>query len=286
MVGDGSAPDATEVEAFIVRWRMSEGAERASFPSFISEFCELLRMERPQPPTSDVEAVAYRFEYPVRLTGPDGSGTTGRIDLYRKRCFVAEAKQSRLRGQSKEILPAGDTDDGVVGAPRGRRGADRGLDVMMLNAKRQAEQYCRALPAAHGWPPFIILCDVGHCFEFYADFSGQGKNYAQFPDRHRFRVYLEDLRDPAIRAWIARIWSDPTSLDPSRQAALATRQIAQRLALVSKALERRHDPEDVALFLMRCVFTMFAEDVRLIPADSFKRLLRECLEACVRPIRR
>lgn len=279
MVGDESSPDATEVEAFIVRWRMSEGAERASFPSFISEFCELLRMERPQPPTSDVEAVAYRFEYPVRLSGPDGSGTTGRIDLYRKRCFVAEAKQSRQRGQPKEILPAGDTDDDVIGAPRGRRGADRGLDVMMLNAKRQAEQYCRALPAAHGWPPFIILCDVGHCFEFYADFSGQGKNYAQFPDRHRFRVYLEDLRDPAIRAWIARIWSDPLSLDPSRQAALATRQIAQRLALVSKALERRHDPEDVALFLMRCVFTMFAEDVRLIPADSFKRLLRECLEA-------
>lgn len=150
---------------------------------------------------------------------------------------------------------------------------------MMLNAKRQAEQYCRALPASHGWPPFILLCDVGHCFEFYADFSGQGKNYAQFPDRHRFRIYLEDLRDPAIRSWIARIWSDPLSLDPSRQAALATRQIAQRLALVSKALERRHDPEDVALFLMRCVFTMFAEDVRLIPADSFKRLLRECLEA-------
>ncbi len=279
MVGDGCAPGATEVEAFIARWRMSEGAERASFPSLIGEFCELLRMERPQPPTSDVEAVAYRFEYPVRLSGPDGSGTTGRIDLYRKRCFVMEAKQSRLRGQPKEILPAGDTDDEPAGAPRGRRGADRGLDVMMLNAKRQAEQYCRALPASHGWPPFVILCDVGHCFEFYADFSGQGKNYAQFPDRHRFRVYLEDLRDPAIRAGIARIWSDPTSLDPSRQAALATRQIAQRLALVSKALERRHDPEDVALFLMRCVFTMFAEDVRLIPADSFKRLLRECLEA-------
>ncbi len=279
MLGGGVAPDAAEVEAFIARWRISEGAERASFPSFISEFCELLRIERPQPPTSDAEAVAYRFEYPVRQFGPDGSATTGRIDLYRKSCFAMEAKQLRLKGQAKEILPAGDADHERTGALRGRRGADRGLDVMMLNAKRQAEQYCRALPAAHGWPPFIILCDVGHCFEFYADFSGQGKNYAQFPDRHRFRVYLEDLRDPAIRAWIARIWSDPYSLDPARQAAQATRQIAERLAAVSKALERRHDPEDVALFLMRCVFTMFAEDVRLIPADSFKRLLRECLEA-------
>jgi hypothetical protein len=105
--GGEVAPDAAEVEAFIARWRASEGAERASFPSFINEFCALLRIERPQPPTSDAEAVAYRFEYPVKLSGPDGPGTTGRIDLYRKVCFVMEAKQSRLRGQPKEILPAG-----------------------------------------------------------------------------------------------------------------------------------------------------------------------------------
>ena len=33
-----------------------------------------------------------------------------------------------------------------------------------------------------------------HCIEVYADFSGQGKNYAQFPDRQRFRIYMQDLR--------------------------------------------------------------------------------------------
>ncbi len=65
----------------------------------------------------------------------------------------------------------------------------------MLNAQRQAEEYARALPAGHGWPPFILVCDVGHCIEVYADFTGQGKNYAQFPDRQGFRIYLEDLRD-------------------------------------------------------------------------------------------
>ncbi len=32
MSGGKVAPDALEVEAFIARWRMSEGAERASFP--------------------------------------------------------------------------------------------------------------------------------------------------------------------------------------------------------------------------------------------------------------
>jgi SAM-dependent methyltransferase len=267
------------VDAFIAKWRVSEGAERAAYAQFLTEFCRLIGAETPLPPTSDAEAVTYRFEYPVAFHDDAGTAGTGRIDLYKKSCFVLEAKQSRLKGQRKEILLAGDGADEPSVAPRGRRGADRSLDVMMLHAKRQAEHYARALPASHGWPPFVILCDVGHCFEFYADFSGQGKNYAQFPDRHRFRVYLDDLRDPAIRARIAGIWSDPASLDPARHAALATRQIALRLAAVSKALERRYDAEDVALFLMRCLFTMFAEDVGLIPRDSFKRLLRECLEA-------
>jgi len=41
----------------------------------------------------------------------------------------------------------------------------------------------------------VLGCDVGHCFEVYADFSGQGKNYAQFPDRQGFRIYLQELRD-------------------------------------------------------------------------------------------
>lgn len=279
MPGGGAGTDAAAVDAFIAKWRVSEGAERAAYAQFLTEFCRLIGAETPLPPTSDAEAVTYRFEYPVAFHDVAGTSGTGRIDLYKKSCFVLEAKQSRLKGQRKEILLAEEGAEERSAAPRGRRGADRSLDVMMLHAKRQAEHYARALPASHGWPPFVILCDVGHCFEFYADFSGQGKNYAQFPDRHRFRVYLDDLRDPAVRGWIARIWSDPAALDPARHAALATRQIALRLAAVSKALERRYDAEDVALFLMRCLFTMFAEDVGLIPRDSFKRLLRECLEA-------
>ncbi|HVC62215.1 MAG TPA: hypothetical protein VND19_17865 [Acetobacteraceae bacterium] len=62
----------------------------------------------------------------------------------------------------------------------------------MLNARRQAEGYAQALPVAHGWPPFILVCDAGHVIETYAGFSGQGKNDAQFPDRQSFRIYLDE----------------------------------------------------------------------------------------------
>jgi hypothetical protein len=95
------------------------------------------------------------------------------------------------------------------------------------------------LPGAHGWPPFVLVCDVGHCIEVYADFSGQGKNYAQFPDRQGFRIYLSDLRDEGVRARLKRIWESPAVLDPARQSAKVTREIASRLAAVSKRLEAR-----------------------------------------------
>jgi hypothetical protein len=108
----------------------------------------------------------------------------------------------------------------------------------MLNAQRQAVGYARALPVSHGWPPFILVCDVGHLLEVHADFSGQGKNYAQFPDRQSFRIYVEDLRDPAVRERLVRIWTDPQSRDPARTSARVTRLIAKRLAAASKAGSR------------------------------------------------
>src|SRR5208337_3337102 len=88
----------------------------------------------------------------------------------------------------------------------------------------------------------------------------------QFPDRSAFRIYLEDLRKLEVRALLAAVWTDPVTLDPARKSAEVTRAIAARLAAVSKALEgHKHAPEDVAMFLMRCLFTMFAESVGLLP---------------------
>jgi hypothetical protein len=155
----------------------------------------------------------------------------------------------------------------------------------MMQARRQAEDYAKALPTSEGWPPFLVVCDVGHCFEVFADFSGQGKNYAQFPDRQGFRIFLKDLRDDAIRERLRLIWLDPHKLDPTKSAAKATRAVAERLAKVSKHLEDArgsdrkplHGPESVALFLMRCLFTMFVEDVEPLPQGSFREVLAKCL---------
>jgi hypothetical protein len=269
---------ADQIDEFIMRWAASSGSERANFQLFASQLCRLLGVREPDAAMEDGSLNDYTFERTVEFKQPDGNKSLGRIDLYKRGCFVMEAKQSREKGRRKDLQLAGQPDLFVPdNVPRGRRGANRAWDQFMLNARQQAQEYARALETSHGWPPFLLVCDVGHCIEVYADFSGQGKNYAQFPDRQGFRIYLDELRNPIARDRLRQIWESPVALDPARQAAKVTRAIANRLAAVSKGLERRgHIPGDVAQFLMRCLFTMFAEDVGLLPEESFKNVLGRC----------
>jgi hypothetical protein len=267
------------IESFITRWTSREGgAEWANYQMFLSELCDVLAVPRPEPSGQERELNDYVFERAVRPRDSDATTAPKRIDLYKKNAFILEAKQSRLPGKEKAIpgqlsLPADEPID------LGKRSIAKGWDVMMKNAKRQAESYVFLLDADHPAPPFIIVCDVGHCLELYADFTGTGRAYSHFPDRNRFRIYLQDLRDEKIRALLKRIWQEPHALDPSKEAARVTRDIAKRLAQVSKALEERGcNAEDVAHFLMRCLFTMFAEDVALLPPDSFKALLLKSVD--------
>jgi len=273
-----SGGEAVEVEAFIRRWAGREGgAERANYQMFLAELCGVIGVEQPDVASAARAQNDYVFERAVKTRESEGAASSRRIDLYKKGCFILEAKQSRLPGKKNAILGQHDVSD-VEPARLGRRGAGHGWDVMMQNARQQAERYVFLLDTDHPAPPFIITCDVGHAFELYADFTGTGRAYSQFPDRKGFRIYLEDLRREEVRALLARIWSEPLALDPAREQARVTRQIAARLAEVSKALEKRkHDKEDVAQFLMRCIFTMFAEDVELLPKDCFKALLRKCV---------
>ena len=115
------------------------------------------------------------------------------------------------------------------------------------------------------------LAAVPHCLRRrpsvsrFMPTSPATKNYAQFPDRQGFGL-LEELRQEAIRERLADL-ARPQKLDPTKIAAKATREVAERLAKVSKYLEERAArtartlrPRAVALFLMRCLFTMFAEE--------------------------
>lgn len=144
----------------------------------------------------------------------------------------------------------------------------------MLAARAQAERYAKALPTAEGWPPFLIVVDVGHSIELYADFSLTGKAYLPFPDPRTFRILLDQLAQPVIQERLRAIWLDPLSLDPARETARVTREVAGKLATLARNLELQHSPKAVAEFLTRCIFTSFAEDVKLLPERSWLNLLQ------------
>ncbi|QTR52626.1 class I SAM-dependent DNA methyltransferase [Thiothrix unzii] len=244
----------THADAFIQRWQGKDGSEKANFQLFLGELCELLDVEKPQPALGDNVLNTYVFERRIDLVKVDGSSNTGFIDLYRRDCFVLEGKST------------------------GKKYGSTGLDTAMSRARNQAEGYIRNLPASEKKPPFMILTDVGHVIELYAEFSCSNSTYTQFPDSSSYRIKLDDLRKPDIRARLAAVWTDPHSLDESKKAAKVTKQIATQLAALAKSLEVAHAAETVGTFLMRCLFTMFAEDVELLPKDRFTHLLEKLLD--------
>jgi len=132
-----AAPAATET--FIARWQGQEGGqERANYALFLSELCDVLGVRRPAPAAATTEENDYVFERVVKRAAADGSNGLGRIDLYKRNSFVLEAKQSRQTGGAKQLveyLP------GMEPPTRGVRDASRTWDVLMLNARRQAEGY-------------------------------------------------------------------------------------------------------------------------------------------------
>ncbi|MDP2417521.1 MAG: type IIL restriction-modification enzyme MmeI [Hydrogenophaga sp.] len=230
-------------QAFIQRWHGVAASELATSQSFVIELCALLGVD---PPTHEPH---YQFERPITFQHGDGTTSAGRVDCYKRGHFVWE---------SKKLKP---------GAQAQRTGATtKAFDDALLKARTQAENYARALPASEGRPPFVVVVDVGHVIELYAEFTRSGATYTPFPDPRSHRIRLAQLADPAIRARLKALWADPLSLDPSRVSAKVTRAVAAELAELAKSLEAAgHRPEPVAAFLTRCLFSMFAEDVGLLP---------------------
>lgn len=244
------------VQSFVKKWSASGAAERANKDHFLLDLCEVLGVDKPRPATGDPAKDSFTFERDAVLLHEGQKTSVGRMDLYKEGHFILEAKQG--------------SDEGAAKKGTAKRGT-AAWNLAMHDAFGQAVGYARTLESP---PPFVITTDIGHCFELFAAFDGTGR-YSQFPNVKRHRIYLADLPKKENLDLLRAVFTDPTSLDPSRHAMKVTRDVAARLAELAKALEgAKHEPERVAKFLMRCIFTMFAEDVGLLP----KRLFTEALE--------
>ena len=128
------------VDLFIDRWQQSGAAERANYQLFLSELCDVLGVARPEPTGPDDAKNAYVFERDVTFDHGDGTPSTGRIDLYKRGCFVLEAKQGSDSAPEAADRPTlfGD----ATASRRSKRTAVRGTtawDDAMVRARGQAE---------------------------------------------------------------------------------------------------------------------------------------------------
>ncbi len=255
-------PSENAVQDFIARWSNPVQSEIGNSQPFVMGLCAVLGVDAPH----ETSTKDYMFERSITFSHGDGSTSAGRIDCYKRGHFVLEAKRLKAANHTK------------------------GFDDGMLRARSQGEGYVRALPAAEGRPPFVLVVDVGNVIEVYAEFSKSGGTYTPYPDSRSHRLLLADLAQPALLDRLRRIWTDPDSLDPARISAQVTRDVAKLLADLAKSLEGSNAkqntaiapdqrapiaPETVANYLTRCLFSMFAEDVELLPKGAFLGLLQK-----------
>ncbi len=249
-----------DVSSFVAKWSRSSAAEHSNSQSFLNDLCDLLGVERPSPATGDPKLDHYVFEKPVLLAKEDNA-SVGHVDLFKEGHFVLEAKQGSNIGTKRLGTARRDTP---------------AWNIAMKDAYGQALGYAKTLDDP---PPFIVTIDIGHCFDLYAAFDGSWDHRA-FPNAKTNRIFLKTLLDeeagPKHLATLRAVFTDPLSLDPSHIAVKVTREVAAHLAELARVLEEAgHPPERIAKFLMRCIFTMFAEDVGLLPNGLFAKLIKE-----------
>ena len=127
----------------------------------------------------------------------------------------------------------------------------------------QLRQYALALEN----PPLLVVSDMVR-FRLRTNWTNS------VSETHEFA--LDDLADAAVRDKLKWAMSDPERLRPgeSRQA-LTERAAAAFASLAQELRERGHEPQEVAHFVNRLVFCMFAEDVGLLPDRIFTRMLEQ-----------
>ena len=173
--------NSTDPEAFIAQWRDTGGSELANTQSFINGLCQLIEVESPHGSRTDDAQNDYVFERRVFQDNGDSTVSFGRIDCYKRGAFILEAKQGSEADRAAAERGEDDLDlFGQTASARLKRGTARrgtpGWAKAMVQAKGQAERYAKALPADQGWPPFLLVADIGYCIEVYADFTGTGKS--------------------------------------------------------------------------------------------------------------
>ncbi len=137
------------------------------------------------------------------------------------------------------------------------KGPHKSLD----RAYEQLLQYRESLEN----PPLLI---TGNTQEFFihTNFTNSVKQV--------IRVTLDDLLTPQGMQHIRNLFYNPDAFRPQQTAAQVTEEAAARFARLADHLRKwGHGSHEIAHYLIRLLFCLFAEDIDLLPRELFTRLV-------------
>ncbi|MDD5646555.1 MAG: class I SAM-dependent DNA methyltransferase, partial [Candidatus Bipolaricaulis sp.] len=139
------------------------------------------------------------------------------------------------------------------------KGKHKDLDA----AYAQLLRYCDALLN----PPLLVVSDM-ETIVVHTNFNNAVKR--------ELRIGFDDLTTEAGQATLRAVFTAPDSLKSEETPEGVTKKAAAEFSKLAQSLrDRGHDSEDAAHFLIRILFCLFAEDIKLLPDKLLSRLVAE-----------
>jgi hypothetical protein len=130
----------------------------------------------------------------------------------------------------------------------------------------QLQRYAIALEN----PPLLVVCDMER-FEIHTNFTNTVHEVHVIP--------LADLHSSDNLRLLKNLFCDPESLRPGKTKTALTEEAAARFAAIAQVMrERGGEPERVAHFLNRILFSLFAQDAKLLPNNIVGQVLEAGLK--------
>jgi type II restriction/modification system DNA methylase subunit YeeA len=223
---------------FVRLWKDSELAERSGYQQHFNGICEILG--QPTPAASDQVGDTYTFEKHVAKN----LGGTGYADVWKRGHFAWEYKRnhSSLTAAYKQLL----------------------------DYRENLEN-----------PPLLVVSDFER-FEVHTNWTNTAKRVYKFTLQDLLR-HEQTPTCPLPPTDVLRcLFTDPDQLRPDKLAEKVTRDAAAEFAAIAERLELEgphrltvQGKEEVARFLMRLLFCLFADSIGLLPDGIFRKMIGE-----------
>lgn len=137
----------------------------------------------------------------------------------------------------------------------------KGPHADLAKAYQQIQQYRESLQN----PPLLVVSDIQQIV-VHTNFTNTVKQV--------FTLTLDDLLTPAGQKRLRDVFYAPEAFRAPQTTEQVTKQAAQEFAELAKLLRRYgEEPQQIAHFLIRLLFCLFAEDIGLLPNGLFTRLI-------------